>query len=70
VLEGSNGPGAKEPLVVYNSYLIFYYLTLLKAGPYILFAVANIGGLANVLISTIVDLKDLRWVVPRTYKSV
>jgi hypothetical protein len=46
--------------MVYNSYLIFYYLTLLEASPYILFAVTNIRGLANILISTVVDLKDLR----------
>ena len=60
MLKGSNRPGAKEPLIVYNSYLIFYYLALLEAGPYILFTITNIRGLANVLISTVVDLKDLR----------
>ena len=69
MLEGSNKPGAKEPLVVYNSYLRFY-LTLLEANPYILFAIADVGGLANVLISTTVDPKDLGWVISRTYKSV
>ena len=46
--------------MVYNSYLRFCYLALLEANSYILFTVANIGGLANILISTIVDLKDLR----------
>lgn len=55
--------------MVYNSYLRFY-LTLLEANPYILFAITNIRGLANVLISTTVDLKDLGWVVSRTRKSI
>ena len=70
MLEGSNRPGAKEPLVVYNSYLRFYCLALLEANSYILFAIINTRGLADFLISTIINLKDLRWVVPRTYKSV
>ena len=57
MLEAFNGLGTKEPFIVYNSYLRFYYIALLKASSHILFTVTNIGGLANVLISTIVDLK-------------
>jgi len=60
MLEGFNRPGAKEPLIVYNSYLRFYYLALLEADSHILFTITNIGGLADVLISSIVDPKDLR----------
>ena len=70
MLKGSNGPGAKEPLIVYNSYLRFYCFALLEADSYILFTVANVKGLANILASTIVNLKDLRWVIPRMCKSV
>jgi hypothetical protein len=70
VLEGSDEPGAKEPLVVYNSYLRFCCLALLEADSYVLFAVADVGGLADVLMSTVVDPKDLRWVVPRMCESV
>ena len=44
--------------MVYNSYLRFY-LALLEANPYILFAITNIRGLADILISTAVDPKDL-----------
>ena len=70
MLEGSNKPGAKEPLMVYNSYLRFYCLALLEADSHILFAITNVRGLANILISTVVDPKDLRWVVPCTCESV
>jgi hypothetical protein len=50
--------------------LRFYCLTLLEVDFYILFTVADIKGLANALINTIVDQKGLRWVVPYTYKRV
>ena len=70
MLEGSNGPGAKEPLIVYNSYLRFCYLALLEADFHILFTIANVRDLANVLASTIVNLKDLKCVIPCTCKSV
>jgi len=70
MLEGSNRLRAKEPLMVYNSYLRFCCLALLEADSHMLFTIANIGGLANILISSIVDPKDLRWVIPRTCKSM
>ena len=57
MLEDSNGLGAKEPLVVYNSYLRFCCVALLEAGSHVLFAVADVGGLADVLMSTVVDPK-------------
>ena len=67
MLKASNRLGTKEPLIVYNSYLRFYCVALLKASSYILFTVTNVGGLADILISTVVDLK---WVIPRIYKRV
>jgi len=70
MLEASDGPGAKEPLVVYNSYLRFCCLALLETDSYVLFAVAGVGGPADVLLSTVIDPKDLRWAVPRTCKRV
>ena len=50
VLEASDGLRAKE------FYLRFCYLALLKADSYVLFTVADVGG--------------LRLVVPRIYKRV
>jgi len=60
VLEDSNRLGGKEPLVIYNSYLRFCCLALLEADSYIPFAVADVRGLASVLVGAVVDLKDLR----------
>jgi len=70
VLEDSNRPGGKEPFIIYNFYLRFYCLTLLETNSYILFTVANVKGPASILVGTIVDLKDLRWVIPCTHKRV
>jgi hypothetical protein len=56
--------------MVYNSYLRFYCLALLKADFHILFTVANAGDLADALINTVIDPKGLRWVIPRIYKRV
>ena len=57
VLEAFNGPRAKEFLMVYNFYLKFCCFALLKADSHILFAVVDVGGLADVLMSTVVDIK-------------
>ena len=57
VLEASDGLGAKESLVVYNSYLKFCCFALLETDSHVLFAVADVGGLADVLMSTVVDPK-------------
>ena len=60
MLKDFNKPGGKEPLIIYNSYLRFYCLALLKANSYIPFAVTNVKGPASVLVSTVVDLKNLK----------
>jgi len=60
VLEDSNRPGGKEPLIIYNFYLRFCCLALLKADSHVLFAVADVKGLASVLVSAVVNPKDLR----------
>jgi len=60
MLEDSDGPGGKEPLIIYNSYLRFYCLALLEANSYIPFAVVDVRGLAGILVGIVVDLKDLK----------
>jgi len=60
MLEDFNGPGGKEPLVIYNSYLRFCCFALLEINSYILFTITNIKNLASVLVGAIVNPKDLK----------
>jgi len=60
MLEDFNRLEGKEPLIIYNSYLRFCCLALLKADSYIPFTIADVKDPASILVGAIVDLKDLK----------